>query len=109
MKRIWTPSWTLYSGGICFVMLAAFHLLADMWKLRFLLFPLTVIGMNSITAYLLHSLTTGFLEADLRRHFPGLVNRAGAEWAPVLTGAGVVLIQFGILLWMYRKRIFLRI
>jgi heparan-alpha-glucosaminide N-acetyltransferase len=24
VKRIWTPSWTLFSGGVCFLLLAAF-------------------------------------------------------------------------------------
>ena len=26
VKRIWTPSWTLFSGGVCFLFLAAFLL-----------------------------------------------------------------------------------
>ena len=29
VKRIWTPSWTLYSGGWCFVLLAGFYTIID--------------------------------------------------------------------------------
>ena len=31
VKRIWTPSWALYSGGWCFLLLAAFYLVIDIW------------------------------------------------------------------------------
>ena len=29
VKRIWTPSWTLFSGGICFLLLSAFSWIID--------------------------------------------------------------------------------
>ena len=29
VKRIWTPSWTLFSGGVCFLFLAAFSWVMD--------------------------------------------------------------------------------
>ena len=29
VKRIWTPSWTLFSGGLCFLFLAAFGWIID--------------------------------------------------------------------------------
>jgi predicted acyltransferase len=55
VKRIWTPAWTLFSGGLCFYLLAAFSWLIDMRGHRRLAFPLVVIGMNSIAAYLIAS------------------------------------------------------
>ena len=30
VKRIWTPAWTLFSGGVCFLFLSAFSWLIDM-------------------------------------------------------------------------------
>ena len=53
MKRIWTPSWTLFSGGVCFLMLAAFAWVIEAKGYRKWAFPLVVIGMNSIAAYLI--------------------------------------------------------
>ena len=51
VKRIWTPSWTIFSGGICFLFLAAFCWVIDVKGFRKWAFPLVVIGMNSIAAY----------------------------------------------------------
>ena len=34
VKRIWTPSWVLYSGGFCFLFLAFFHAVIDVGKLN---------------------------------------------------------------------------
>ena len=33
VKRIWTPSWVLYSGGWCFLLLAGFYAVMDIWRL----------------------------------------------------------------------------
>ena len=54
IKHIYTTSMTLWSGGLCFMLLALFHLLFD--KLPYaakLALPLRVIGSNAILAYLL--------------------------------------------------------
>ena len=34
VKRIWTPSWVLFSGGWCFLILAAFYVVIDWAGLR---------------------------------------------------------------------------
>src|SRR5207247_1769380 len=48
----WTPSWTLFSGGGCFILLAVFYAVIDAGGLAGWSFPLRVIGANSIAAYL---------------------------------------------------------
>ena len=53
VKRVWTPAWTLFSGGVCFLFCAAFSWLVDVKKKRGWVFPLIVVGMNSIAAYTL--------------------------------------------------------
>ena len=68
VKRIWTPSWVLFSGGWCFLLLAAFYTVLDIWRLRAWAFPLVVIGMNSIAAYCMAHLFEGFIHDALRRH-----------------------------------------
>jgi len=50
VKRIWTPGWTVFSGGACFLLLAAFSWVLDVKGYRRWAFPLIVIGMNSIAA-----------------------------------------------------------
>ena len=39
VKRIWTPSWVLFSGGWCFLLLAAFYAVIDVLGLRALGLP----------------------------------------------------------------------
>ena len=61
VKRIWTPAWTLFSGGVCFFFLAAFSWIIDVKGYRRWAFPLVVVGMNSIAAYLIAHLWEDFI------------------------------------------------
>jgi predicted acyltransferase len=42
------PTWVFFSGGWCFLLLAAFFGIIEMMKVKAWAFPLMVIGMNSI-------------------------------------------------------------
>jgi len=110
VKRIWTPSWVLYSGGWCLLLMAAFYLVMDVWKLRFWAFPLVVIGLNSIAAYCMSHLCKGFVRSALNTH---VGKKAFLVWGevyqPLLMGAAILLVFWLILFWMYRRKIFLRI
>ena len=59
VKRIWTPSWTLWSGGWCFLILAAFYAVIEIRRWKGWAFPLVVVGMNSIAAYCMDGLLGG--------------------------------------------------
>jgi heparan-alpha-glucosaminide N-acetyltransferase len=110
VKRIWTPSWVLFSGGWCFLFLAAFYLLIDVWQRRSWSFFLVVVGMNSIAAYLIAHLFDHFIRQALPRHFGrGWFSFAGPACEPLLLGAGVLVVEWLLLWWMYRRKIFLRI
>ncbi|MEQ1472503.1 MAG: DUF5009 domain-containing protein [Candidatus Acidiferrum sp.] len=110
VKRIWTPSWTIFSGGICFLMLAAFEWIIAAKGYRKWSFPLVVIGVNSIAAYLIAHLLPDFLISTFRIHLgPGAFAFAGLELQPLLEGLAVLLVCWLLLLWMYRKKLFLRI
>lgn len=110
VKRIWTPSWTLFSGGWCFLLLAAFYLVIDVGGRRGWAFPLIVIGMNSIAAYCLAHLIESFILGSLRTHLgPEFFRNVAGNFAPLGQGAAVLLVLWGILYWMYRRKLFLRI
>jgi heparan-alpha-glucosaminide N-acetyltransferase len=110
VKRIWTPSFTLWSGGVCFLILAGAYYVVDVLGHRRWAFPLVVIGMNSIAAYCLYELTARFIAASLRTHLgEGTFRVAGDPYLPFVQGLAVVLVMWLILYWMYRRRIFLRI
>ena len=53
VKRIWTSSYTLYSGGLVCLMLAALYFIIDVKGWKRWAFPLLVIGANSIVVYVL--------------------------------------------------------
>ncbi len=110
VKRIWTPSWTVFSGGWCFLLLAAFYLLLDVCRRRGWAIVLVVIGTNSIAAYCMAHLFDGFIHDALICHLGESFFRAfGPAYEPLLLGACVLLVLWLILLWMYRGRVFLRI
>jgi predicted acyltransferase len=110
VKRIWTPSWTLFSGGWCFLILAAFYAVVDVAGLRAWTYPLRVIGRNSIAAYLIASLIEGFIASNLTRHLGhDLFELLGEAYEPLLHGAAVLFVMWLILFWMDKKRIYLKI
>ncbi len=105
VKRIWTPSWVLYSGGWCFFYLAAFYLVVEILDFKRWAFPLVVIGANSIAAYC------------VANTFDTLFDRLGVEpdsvgigpYAPLLGGALALSIIWVGLYILYRRKIFIRI
>jgi predicted acyltransferase len=124
VKRIWTPSWALFSGGIVVWILAAFYLVVDVAGLRRWTLPLVVVGMNSITMYVMAQLMKGWTWEQLGIHLGPLV-----AWSPIhstiaaLLGPGVfdpvyepivrltsVFVVFWLICaWLYRQRLFVRI
>jgi predicted acyltransferase len=110
VKRIWTPAWTLFSGGWCFVLLAGFYAVIDALGLAAWSFPLRVIGMNSIAAYCMAHLFEGFISKSIATHLGQDVYKTfGSPYEDFVRGIGVLLTLWLILFWMYRRRIFLRI
>ena len=110
VKRIWTPSWVLFSGGWCFLLLAGFYVVVDIVGLRRCAFPLTVIGMNSIAAYCIAHLFDGFIQKNLKTNLgQDFFKFFGDAYEPFLHGAATMLVFWLILYWMYRRKLFLRI
>jgi predicted acyltransferase len=110
VKRIWTPSFTLWSGGWCFLILGGAYQVIDALGYRRWAFPLIVIGMNSIAAYCLFEVGARFVGKSLDTHLGDRVFAfLGDAYLPFLRGVAVVLVLWLVLFWMYRRRIFLRI
>ncbi len=110
VKRIWTPSWTLYSGGWCFLLLSAFYYVIDIKNHRSWAFFLMVIGMNSIAAYVLADGFGGFIRQTLYIHLGQHYDEAfGSAYASLVEGVAVLGIQWYILYRLYKKKIFIKI
>ena len=117
VKRIWTPSWALVSGGYVIGMLIVFYALFDLLPLRWLAFPLVVVGSNSILIYLMGQTLNGWVRAQvIKVHLSGVIEQVfgpralDEQWYGLITWPTTVfLIYWLLLLWLYRQRIFLRI
>jgi heparan-alpha-glucosaminide N-acetyltransferase len=110
VKRIWTPSWTIFSGGACFLLLAAFCWVIEARGYKRWAFPLVVIGMNSIAAYLIAHLFEDFIESSFKIHLGQNVFQIfGAGLEPLVQGLAVLGVYWLMLFWMYRRKLFLRI
>jgi len=110
VKRIWTPAWTLFSGGVCFLFLAAFSWVIEIKNRRGWAFPLVVVGMNSIAAYMIAHLWEDFIINTFHIHLgqrPFAILGPGLQ--PLLLGIAVMLAYWLVLYWMYKRKLFLRI
>jgi heparan-alpha-glucosaminide N-acetyltransferase len=110
VKRIWTPAWTLFSGGICFLTVAGLSWFIDVKNYRRWTFPLIVIGMNSIAAYLIAHLFENFIRSSFHIHLgTNAFAFLGNGLHPFIEGASVLLVYWLILYWMYSRKVFLKI
>lgn len=110
VKRIWTPSWTLFSTGWTCLFLAGFYGVVDMLKWRWWTFPLIVVGMNSITMYVMAELTEHWFDRTLQIHFGSRVFEfLSAPYQPLLHHVWVLFAMWLVCYWLYRQRIFIRI
>ncbi len=106
IKAAWTTTFNLLAGGICVWLFAIFHLLVDGLPRFDWSFPLRVVGMNPLTIYLLHRFVPfGEISAGI---FGGAAALAG-KWEAAIVIGGMLLIEWLLLLFLWRKRVFLRL
>lgn len=110
VKRLWTPSWALFSTGWCCLILGALYAIVDVRRWRAWSFPLVVVGMNSIAIYCMGMTLKGWTARTLQTHLGAdLFKVCGAANAPFVQATLVGLVFWLVCWWMYRRRIFLRI
>jgi len=110
IKRIWTPSWAVFSTGWCCLILAALYGIVDVLKFRRWTYPLTVVGVNSIAMYCMsHQLKPwvgGTLRMLLRQD---IFQIFGAGYEPMVRSTMIGLVFWLICLWLYHRKMFIRI
>ncbi len=115
IKHLWTSSMVLWAAGWCYLLLAIFYLVVDVLGFRKWAFFFMVFGANSITAYMLAE-TVDF--GHIANRFVGGITDhldkwegpcPGPTWGAALTEVAAFAILWLILLYMYRKRSFVRI
>jgi len=107
-KNMWTSSFVLYAGGWSLLLLSFFYLVIDVWGFRIWCMPFVWIGMNSILIYMAAHGIINF-ESTSTFLFGGLVKSLSTDWQAVWIGAGILLIQLGLLYFLYKKKWFLKV
>lgn len=110
VKRIWTPSWALYSAGWCCLILATLYGVIDLLGLRRWSFFLVVVGTNSIAVYMMGQMLRDWTLRRLKVHFGTSWPEAlGPDYVPMLSNTAVGVVFWLVCYWMWRQRIFIRI
>lgn len=103
IKRLWTCSMTLFSGGLCFLLMGLFYYWIDYKGHTYGLDWLKIYGMNSITAYILGEVVNFRCIAASISY--GLEQFLGNYYSVWLSFANYLIVFF-ILQMMYKHRIF---
>lgn len=106
-KWLWTASYTLYTTGWVILGLLAFVLLVEYAGIRKPMFPLVVVGMNSLFIYCVDGLLAGWIDRSLAV-FTGGYKFLGI-FAPVAQTCSVLLVIWFLAYWMYRRGIFVKV
>lgn len=122
VKRIWTPTWAVFSAGWTFWMLGFFYWLVDVMGCRRITKPFAIVGLNSIVIYCMAQLFKGWIGEALRTLARTIDQMAGwsdgASWwlnydqfayAPVLDYSLRLLVLWSVCFWMYRRNLYVRI
>lgn len=123
VKRIWTPTWAVFSSGWTYLMLAGFYWTIDIRKWRWWAFPCVVVGMNSIAMYCMSQTLKPWVRDTLKTHLATLDAGCGCEkgivyhvfdmknyaYAAIWEKVAVLFVFWLVCFWMYRRKIFLKI
>ena len=107
VKRVWNGSMTIYSGGLCYLLLALFYWWIDVKGHRKGWEWLLYYGCNAITAYLIGEIINFRGIAHSLLH--GCEQYLGNEWYTVLLTTANSAILFFILRLLYKNKIFLKV
>jgi len=107
VKNMWTGSFVIYAAGWSLLLLSVFYTIIDVLGFKKWAFIYVVVGMNSIMIYLAcRMINFGFTSRFL---FGGIAKFVDEPFGPVLLAAGVLLLEWLFLYFLYRKKIFLRV
>jgi predicted acyltransferase len=107
IKKIWTSSMTLFTGGLCFLLLWLCYYLIDCKGYRKGLTLFKVYGMNSIAAYMMPKFLK--VRAILAGLLWWLAYCIGDEWTAMVVTVANVAVQYYLLYYMYKREIYLKV
>ena len=106
VKKIWTPSFAIYSAGFTLLGLALFYWICDVQKRTRWAKMFLIVGANSIFIYLFHETLGGYLSTGMRR---GVALLFEGPWSAFLAAWIVIAIHVLVCWILWRRRIFIRL
>ncbi len=106
IKKIWTSSYVLMAGGFSMMLVGTFHWIVDVkgkvaWAL-----PFTLIGMNPIFIYMLSEIIDF---TKVGAYFLGGFAHLVPAYGEPIAAVGNLVAKLGLLYFLYRQKIFLRL
>lgn len=106
-KTLWTPTFVMVTCGFSTLFLALFYWLIDVMNWQSWAKPFAIIGMNSIIIYLGTALVDwSYLVNSL---FGGVLSAMSAQWHALFAIIALLLLQWLLLAWMYKHKIFIKV
>jgi predicted acyltransferase len=104
VMKIWTTSYGLASAGFACLMFLVFYWLIDVRGYRKLAFPFLVIGMNAVAIYMSESIIPwSKIVAIFTQPLAGTLG----SFTPLFHAIAVLTVEWLVLYWMYKRKIFL--
>jgi len=107
VKKIWTPSWALFCSGWTLWILSGFYWAIDIAGWKKWTFPFVVVGMNCTAMYCMWQMFKGWVLQSIRTHLGSEL--FDTAYGPIWASLSWTLVLWLICLWMYRRKIFLRV
>lgn len=105
IKKCWTTSFNLLTGGIGFLLMASFYWIIDVKGWKKWSFFFRIIGMNSIFIYLFYDLTD---IGHTTNYLFGWTSVWG-DFGLIISISGSIMLVWLLLYYMYKKNIFLKV
>jgi predicted acyltransferase len=108
IKNLWSSTFVLTAGGWSLILLSVFYLVIDVWGYKKWTLFFVVIGLNSITIYMLNSGIIDFGQMG-QYFFGGLASLFSEAGRAVILSIGAILCMWTVLYILYRNKIFLKV
>jgi len=106
-KKLWSSSFVLAAGCYSLAMFAIFYWIIDVKGWDGWIFPFKVIGMNSIAIFMIpRIINIGYARDFLLK---GVIEMCPDNWARIISLAGYLMVDWLVVYFMYRQKIFLKV
>ncbi len=108
MKKMWTSSFILVTGGASFMAMGIFYWLIDVKNYTKWSFFFKVIGMNSLVIYYVYH----FVDFRYTAHklFSGFYSSfIGQDWVKIIDTFGAMILVWLFLYFLYKNKLFLKV